>query len=971
MSIIKCRTKGNTSPTGKPKIYFCCHPDDFELYFDKLCNDIFQIRDCAIFYTEDMSLPVNKEEAEIIIGGNNLFIIPVTYKLLTSSNRAYDFDLAYAHEAGITILPFMMESGLDDLYSKSDKFGNIQYLNPYSFDPTEIGYKEKLSKFLKATLLSDKTVKRIQSAFDFYVFLSYRKKDRQYANKLMQLIHKNPEYNKVAIWYDEFLTPSESFTENIEKMMNNSKLFVLLVTPNLLEQSSGKPNFVMGEEYPAAKNKGMPIFPVEMKKTNKFRLRRKFDGIPECVNPQNEQKFREQLLKSLSKIAVAPTDNSPEHNYLIGLAYRDGIDVEVNRKLGLELITRAAEEKLEEAIRELVRMYYYGIDVSKNFDQAAYWQEKLIDYLENEDKDNPSVQKKFDIVDAIRFYCEIKTNRLSDIDDVETIIKHLNKAIYLCDSIQITDNYSASRFIESRLKTLRSLAIAYEYSNDFDTALSTYNKALFEWYEIEKYDQGVVDNNTCLSNRWRIAQIYHDIGILQNKKGDYFQAVESLKKSLIIYQQITKETVDYIPNMVKVLNSIADNATHFDAETADKHSLMAIDLSKQLYKENPSVYDVIYAETLMNRMYTLKEIANTSDADLEGLCLKVLDILTNHKNDNSHDIVFNIMNVTYTLAGIYRRADDFKKTEQCYKESASLAEILAKNSTIKDDISIAHILFDYATYCMMPTAPNVEQAKLLLEKSIKLFEKISVIRPDHKKYVDEAKGVLEEIKKIDVNSYNSLKNEIQMSDSQKMLIFNKFMHLYTEGDKAEQNKNYKKAYLNYQEALIQLDKLKEMGAFPGYSSYADIYDRLALCCEYMENLDEAKNFYCQAAFCALNEVEENETEEACATLIGYIKKLVSFCSDYGMEEAAEEWLNILNSLLGVSEVALQQEDTNEKNSATESENDFLTPEQKEYFEKELDRLDFIPSYTKDDEATLQAVFEIFKEKFKDMFNFYD
>ena len=42
------------------------------------------------------------------------------------------------------------------------------------------------------------------------------------------------------------------------------------------------------------------------------------------------------------KEAVTENDNEPEHNFLIGLAYLDGIDVEVNRERGIEMITLAA-----------------------------------------------------------------------------------------------------------------------------------------------------------------------------------------------------------------------------------------------------------------------------------------------------------------------------------------------------------------------------------------------------------------------------------------------------------------------------------------------------------------------------------------------------------------------------------------------------------------------------------------------------
>lgn len=95
----------------------------------------------------------------------------------------------------------------------------------------------------------------------------------------MQLIHSHPECRDIAIWYDEFLTPGESFKENISKVLSDSKLFALLVTPNLLEEPDGRPNYVMAEEYPAAQQSGIEILPAEMENTDKEKLSEKYKGI--------------------------------------------------------------------------------------------------------------------------------------------------------------------------------------------------------------------------------------------------------------------------------------------------------------------------------------------------------------------------------------------------------------------------------------------------------------------------------------------------------------------------------------------------------------------------------------------------------------------------------------------------------------------------------------------------------------------
>ena len=34
MANLKYKTRGDSSPLGKPRVYFCCHPGDFDNYFE-------------------------------------------------------------------------------------------------------------------------------------------------------------------------------------------------------------------------------------------------------------------------------------------------------------------------------------------------------------------------------------------------------------------------------------------------------------------------------------------------------------------------------------------------------------------------------------------------------------------------------------------------------------------------------------------------------------------------------------------------------------------------------------------------------------------------------------------------------------------------------------------------------------------------------------------------------------------------
>ena len=101
---LKCKTLGGGSPNGKPRVFFTCHPADFESSFEKICADIFDAQNnCAIFYTPDMEYCIPQEDMELDIAAMNLVVIPVSLKLLLEPNRAMDVDVPLR---GTTASPF-------------------------------------------------------------------------------------------------------------------------------------------------------------------------------------------------------------------------------------------------------------------------------------------------------------------------------------------------------------------------------------------------------------------------------------------------------------------------------------------------------------------------------------------------------------------------------------------------------------------------------------------------------------------------------------------------------------------------------------------------------------------------------------------------------------------------------------------------------------------------------------------------
>ena len=112
-----------------------------------------------------------------------------------------------------------------------------------------------------------------------------------------------------------------------------------------------------------------------MEKTDKEAL--SAISIEDYTNPENAD-FRARLLEAISRMAIT-TNNTPEHNFLIGLAYLEGIDVEVDSKTAISIITESAEQGLEDAIEKLADMFSIGQGCFVDYKRSAFWRKKLVE----------------------------------------------------------------------------------------------------------------------------------------------------------------------------------------------------------------------------------------------------------------------------------------------------------------------------------------------------------------------------------------------------------------------------------------------------------------------------------------------------------------------------------------------------------------------------------------------------------------
>ncbi len=641
----------------RPKVYFCCHPEDFDRCFDMLTKDIMSKQKCTIWYAEDLSEPRDEEYLEDL-RQMQLFVMPVTTKLLYTENIALSVEFAFAIENHIPVLPIILDISLAEEFN--EKCGDLQFLDKYSSDVTAISYDEKLRKFLEAVLIGDETAQRIRDAFDAYIFLSYRKKDRRQAQELMRLIHKNDFCRDIAIWYDEFLSIGEDFNENIAEALSRSQLFALAVTPNLINEE----NYVQSTEYPMAVKSNKLIIPAEVVPTDRKALREKFMGIPEIVDAHDEYALFHMLRYALDSTAIRRNDNSPEHNFFIGLAYLSGIDVEVDNDRALELITSSAEAGLAEAAGKLVEMYRNGIGVKRDYHTAIKWQEKKIEILKNEYKENPNEDllhmHSVEIINCGDFYNEIKklsealqcytevmfmvmAHEYPDIDKIlyrdlitsyerigyvyvqqqklKASIKYYEKAMRLCEKLAFESNTDEAYHDLSI--SYYKMGVSLRKQGDLQGSL-VYHKKAFE------IDIVLAERNDSYEIRRSVYWDYTAIGDILKAQGDLKASLECYKKAHEVVEKLYSED-DSIQNTKDLsisYNSIGDLLEkQGDVQGAVMYYSKAIQLMEEVDKQTE---DMLVKMTLSQQYINMGGILR-AQGDARGAYEyfdKALDIRT-------------------------------------------------------------------------------------------------------------------------------------------------------------------------------------------------------------------------------------------------------------------------------------------------------------------------------------------------------
>ena len=738
---LQYKTRGMSDPKGKPKVYFSSHPEDFDEALPLIAEDLLSHANCAIFYDEENgSADFVETELEDVLKEMQLVVFAVTSRFIHERNRAKDKELPLALKNHIPVLPIMLENGLG--YEFSNNCAKIQVVPKYGTDPTAIPYDDVLQTFLDSVLVGDELAEQVRDAFDAYVFLSYRKKDRKHAQRLMRLIHENKQFRDIAIWYDEFLVPGESFNEAIKDAFNKSSLFAMAVTPHLEEEG----NYVMRVEYPMARNRknendDFEIVPVEMyesedgKEGEDWRIDQshlkgkkdfEYQEISDLQDEHRLQEMNKSFLNALERIAKKENDGSSRHRFFIGLAYLNGIDVEINRERALELLQGAAEapSPCMEATAKLADMYLNGEGVERDSAKAIFWQRKLASqykaaYDENHD---PDEHKGY----GTAYFKAL--GKLSDMyrdyGAVQAAVDTAKEALTFCEELEQEVGIREQR--RDKALILNRLGSLYRERGDLDLALDCYNKAG------KIYEKLAAEIGTQRARR-DLSISYERIGDICRKQGDlsaadsYYQKAKEIRVQLLKEAESAGSRRDYSAVLTK-LGNVRKSWKQYAKAAEYYGEALAIDRVLMDEVKSPQAVDD-YGVSLV-KMGDIHKAEGRMDEAAD--CYERAYGLFRVNAEKTGSLIFcdHMAAACEKLAGAKKKCGQKREAEALYKEAVKLREQLyAEERTTAAAHALAVACYNAAAFL---------DDKIMMKRAYELWKNLSERYPEYGKYRDKA-----------------------------------------------------------------------------------------------------------------------------------------------------------------------------------------------------------------------------------------
>lgn len=637
---LSVKTRGDSPIRDKSKIFIACCNDKKDICVEQICRWIFKIRNYAIYYMNNMDERTLDENYENI-KKMNCIMIPVFSKEFEKdviAPKIYQF----AVNNNIPVVTILMDSeDTADFYEKYQLiYGNLQMLFPYNDDNTKRPFEQVLVQYIEKSISNDiesyrkyqqegffteEIDKEIREEFRGNIFLSYRKKNRKNINKLLQKIRNEKELLDIMFWYDEYLIPGENFDKELQEEIIGCDYVLLLVTPDILAEG----NYVLMQEYPMACRLNKKIIAFEAELVDEGILRKKFPRLDYYIHKEEVEKLLQMLVELFREEKGEQKTLKGKRAFMLGKAYLDGKLVEINRKIGVNLIRISADNGFLPALKMISNLYKFGNGVNKDSQKQLRWINKYEKAL------NDNIAYNINRKNSSNYSQLIETNQREGniclkegrFEDALLYYKKMFQASReLC--LENEQEILGKVFLVKQVLACNNIANVYLYMKNYEQA-RFYLEFAIKIYEEAKTSTFSLGGKSALTETWKF------FGRLEDLTNHKCEAIVCYKKAL-----------GYIEDELDI------NA-----------------FSEVNYLNKCEIYE------LMGMTYTeLGEFESAMQAYKESLFI-ARKFNAEYANSQSQ---ICIMRVTYAIGKLYKECNQIEKAIDSLKQALSIAEKLTE-----------------------------------------------------------------------------------------------------------------------------------------------------------------------------------------------------------------------------------------------------------------------------------------------------
>ncbi len=645
-------------PFVKENIYVTGHSSNADI-ISIIAAEIQKIQQTSTIYLDTdspKSIDDYDEENIFTILNMNLIVFVITSKFFAEDCLAGTFLFEYALKNNVSILPVMAEKNLENKFN--ERFGNLHLLLKPSYN-----YPEKLKEFIDEKFNNYHAIDDpflVDECISSQIFISYRKKNRMAADSAICLMRSYNFLRDVKIWYDDFLHEGENYDEDIEKQLKNSDIFVLIVTPDLLQPG----NYVLDIEYPSAIKNNKYILALLTENTDMKLFSEKYDNVNKIVAVNDRNAVGAAIYEALEIKGKQPEKYpySADKLYVLGRAFIDGDIMERDFKLGFSMLVDAAKTGSMEAFGRIGKIWSEGKEVPRDYGNAisCYADECRLfqNYM------NRIIERIDQLSDEDMYSLKLKLSaQISLLHDYYTACimqgeKERGKsALLLCEQYQEWYELNNPPILSAKYNlgtTYLKLGAFYKGEKIHDRALEYYQKAHDYLQKKQKVFKGTPQYEKSLF------MLYYESGNLYYELFMSSNHVSFLPPLVHYYVQALKKGVEVrcVYNLLDTEIFIRDSAQKLFSAAALFEKIDDIESAVDIYKNLNAQYDILSHET-------------HNPDDYSFLASIKVNLAVAGKPENGYELLLESCRITDNLSRAFPENAIYSKSHEIAKKYLS------------------------------------------------------------------------------------------------------------------------------------------------------------------------------------------------------------------------------------------------------------------------------------------------------------